>query len=107
MALCDKSKAQDAQYKKSLNNRIAHLRETQDAKTVETYLARLAEFDAAISEGAITLADWIESEWRPKKKDITLYTIEEWIARFGHPSRVVDIHGRVNGCFATEPDFCE
>jgi hypothetical protein len=35
------------------------------------------------------------------------YTIEEWKERFGEPGLFADVHGRVWGYFATDPDFCE
>lgn len=39
--------------------------------------------------------------------DFNTYQIDEWIARFGRPGGSHDIHGRANGTFATEPDYCE
>lgn len=39
--------------------------------------------------------------------DFETYQIDEWIARFGRPGGSHDVHGRVNGTFATEPDYCE
>jgi hypothetical protein len=39
--------------------------------------------------------------------DFNPYPIDEWIARFGRPGGSLDIHGRANGTFATEPDYCE
>ena len=35
------------------------------------------------------------------------YTIDEWKARFGEPGSGADVHGRMNGYFSTEPDYCE
>jgi plasmid maintenance system antidote protein VapI len=39
--------------------------------------------------------------------DYATYQIDEWIAKFGRPGGSHDIHGRANGTFATEPDYCE
>lgn len=39
--------------------------------------------------------------------DFNTYPIDEWIARFGRPGGSHDIHGRANGTYATEPDYCE
>jgi hypothetical protein len=41
--------------------------------------------------------------------DIVYVPIEEWKERWGTPGNGtgVDINGRINGAFPTEPDFCE
>ena len=39
--------------------------------------------------------------------DFATYQIDEWIARFGRPGGSHDIHGRANGTYSTEPDYCE
>ena len=39
--------------------------------------------------------------------DFATYQIDEWIAKFGRPGGSHDVHGRANGTFATEPDYCE
>lgn len=39
--------------------------------------------------------------------DFNTYPIDEWLAKFGRPGGSHDIHGRVNGTYATEPDYCE
>jgi len=41
--------------------------------------------------------------------DIVYLTIEEWKEHYGSPGNGtgVDINGRINGYFPTEPDYCE
>jgi len=41
--------------------------------------------------------------------DIVYVPIEEWKERWGLPGNGtgVDINGRINGTFPTEPDYCE
>lgn len=39
--------------------------------------------------------------------DYATYQIDDWIAKFGRPGGSHDMHGRANGVFATEPDYCE
>lgn len=39
--------------------------------------------------------------------DFNTYHIDDWIARFGRPGGSHDVHGRANGTYATEPDYCE
>ena len=41
--------------------------------------------------------------------DIVLIPIEEWKKRHGTPGNGtgLDINGRINGYFPTEPDYCE
>ena len=44
---------------------------------------------------------------RAAEDDGERYTIDEWKRLFGEPGSGADIHGRMNGCFPTEPDYCE
>lgn len=39
--------------------------------------------------------------------DIVYVTIDEWKRMYGQPGLLVDIHGRINGTYPTEPDYCE
>ena len=39
--------------------------------------------------------------------DYATYQIDEWIAKFGRPGGSHDVHGRANGTYSTEPDYCE
>ena len=41
------------------------LRRDREDKQLLTYAGRLEAFDAAIAAGAVELADWIETDWRP------------------------------------------
>ena len=51
------------------------------------------------------MKDW--GAERAAEDDGVRYTIDEWKRLFGEPGSGADIHGRMNGYFPTEPEYCE
>jgi tRNA G37 N-methylase TrmD len=52
-------------WRKTQIAKAARVRRQQDAELLNTYKGKLAAFDHAISNGAIELSEWIETDWRP------------------------------------------
>jgi len=52
-------------WRKAQIAKAARLRREQDAELLNTYKGKLTAFDHAIANGAIELAEWIETDWRP------------------------------------------
>jgi len=52
-------------WRKAQIAKAARVRREQDAKLLNTHKGKLAAFDHAIANGAIELAEWIETDWRP------------------------------------------
>jgi len=52
-------------WRKAQIAKAARVRREQDAEMLNTYKGKLAAFNHAIADGAIELAEWIETDWRP------------------------------------------
>jgi len=52
-------------WRKAQIAKAARVRREQDAELLNTYKGKLAAFEHAIENGAIELAEWIETDWRP------------------------------------------
>jgi len=52
-------------WRKAQIAKAARVRREQDAEMFNTYKGKLAAFEHAITNGAIELAEWIETDWRP------------------------------------------
>jgi len=52
-------------WRKAQIAKAARVRREQDAELLNTYKSKLAAFEHAITNGAIELGEWIETDWRP------------------------------------------
>ena len=96
-----------ANFRRNMQNRFGRVTDEILALATERYESLEPSRRAKAERRLNTPRPIVEPVITRIDVDFATYQIDEWIARFGRPGGSHDIHGRANGTFATEPDYCE